>query len=110
VRVLADRGAEVHCAANATQALDIACRMTPRVLVSDIGMPGEDGFALIQRLREKGFSAKTLPAIAVSALARDEDRQQGMAAGYQYYFAKPVDVEGIVQAVVSVTERSAVGS
>jgi CheY-like chemotaxis protein len=108
VRVLADRGAEVHCAANVTQALDIASRTAPRVLVSDIGMPGSDGYALIQLLRERGFSAKELPAIAVSGLARAEDRQQGMDAGYDFYFAKPVDVEGIVEAVAAVTERQTI--
>ena len=79
-----------------------------RVLVSDIGMPGSDGYALIQLLRERGFSAKELPAIAVSGLARAEDRQQGLAAGYDFYFAKPVDVEGIVEAVAAVTERQTI--
>jgi PAS domain S-box-containing protein len=102
MRVLSDRGAEVHGAATAAQALELVVRISPRVLVSDIGMPKEDGLALIRKLRERGFVGPELHAIAVTALARAEDRQKSLAAGYDGFFVKPVDLDALVESVASV--------
>jgi len=68
--------------------------------VSDIGMPGEDGFRLIMRLRDLPVSAGgQIPALAVTAFARDEDRQLALASGYDDYLSKPVDAIRLVTAV-----------
>jgi PAS domain S-box-containing protein len=105
-RVLSDRGAEVHIASSAAQALQIASWAAPRVLVSDIGMPGEDGYSLIRALRQRGFSPAELQAIAVTALARVEDRQKGLAAGYDTFFVKPIDIAALVETVDSLARRT----
>jgi CheY-like chemotaxis protein len=61
------------------------------VLISDIGIPRQDGFDLIRAIRALGHTAATLPAIALTAFARPEDRAQSMTAGFQLHLAKPVD-------------------
>jgi PAS domain S-box-containing protein len=109
-RVLADHGAEVRCASTAAQALSLARRSAPRVLVSDIGMPGEDGYALIRQLREQGFPSGELFAIALTALARSEDRERALAAGYDGYFVKPVNLDALVSRVASIARPSTLTS
>ena len=105
-RVLADHGAEVRCASSVAQALGLAHRSAPRVLISDIGMPGEDGYSLIRQLREQGFPSGELYAIALTALARSEDRERALAAGYDAYAAKPVNLDALVSRVASVGRPS----
>jgi CheY-like chemotaxis protein len=61
------------------------------VLVSDLSMPGEDGYALVGRLRALGGDVGKIPAVALTALARTEDRERALAAGFQNYLPKPVD-------------------
>ena len=105
-RVLADHGADVRCASTVAQALGLAQRSAPRVLISDIGMPGEDGHALIRQLREQGFPKGELFAIALTALARTEDRDRALAAGYDGFFSKPVNLDALVSRVASVARSS----
>ena len=95
-RVLSDEGAEIHSAANAAQALVLAERVAPRVVVSDISMPGTDGYALIRELRRRNREGAELYAIAVTAQARDVDRQRGLAAGYDDFLVKPIDLDVLV--------------
>lgn len=72
----------------------------PHVLVSDIGMPLEDGYSLIQRIRsDRDPATKKLPAIALTAYAREEDRQQAIKVGFQTHLAKPVDPEALAIAI-----------
>jgi len=68
----------------------------PDILISDIRMPEENGYSLIQSLRAAGVST---PAIALTALARREDADAAQAAGFQLHIAKPIDVAGLVDAV-----------
>jgi CheY-like chemotaxis protein len=77
--------------------------MAPDVLVSDIGMPDEDGYALLRRLREiEAGTARQTPVIALTALARPEDRIRILAAGFQMYVAKPVQLDELTVVVASV--------
>ena len=85
-------GAEVRTSSSAAEALVAIEEFNPDVLVSDIGMPGEDGYTLIKQVREseKG-SDKRLPAVALTAFARTEDRFQALQAGYNMHVPKPVE-------------------
>jgi CheY-like chemotaxis protein len=95
--VLRYAGAEVLTAGSATAALEALRRTPPDVLVSDIGMPDEDGFYLIGRLRslpaEEGGAT---PAIALTAYATDDDRQRSLSAGFENHLPKPVEPAELV--------------
>ena len=90
--VLQQAGAEVISVGSAAEALDTLHHRRADVLISDIGMPDEDGYALIHRVRALGpKSGGTVPAIALTANARAEDRSHALAAGFQMHLAKPID-------------------
>jgi signal transduction histidine kinase/CheY-like chemotaxis protein len=99
--------AVVTTATSASQAIDVLQREHIDVLLADIAMPGEDGYALIRRLRALNVEAASIPAAALTALARDEDRQQALEAGFQLHLAKPIDVASLVSAVASLGKLSA---
>jgi PAS domain S-box-containing protein len=90
-RILQDADADVLAVANVDAALDRLADFDPELLISDIGMPQQDGYDLIRRVRDSGYSAKRLPAIALTAFARAEDRATALDAGYQAHLAKPLD-------------------
>jgi signal transduction histidine kinase/ActR/RegA family two-component response regulator len=96
--VLLACGAEVETAASAAQALGLLDRWRPDVLVSDIGMPDEDGYALITRVRARADDGR-IPAIALTAYARVEDRVKLLSAGFQLHVAKPLEPAELVAAV-----------
>lgn len=99
--VLVRCGAEVRVAASAQQALEIFGRWRPDVLVSDIGMPGEDGYSLIAKVRGRAPEAGgDVPALAVTAYARGEDGVRTLAAGFQAHLAKPIEPSELGAAVV----------
>jgi PAS domain S-box-containing protein len=102
-------GAKVVCVASVDEALEQISRSRPDVLVSDIGMPGEDGYALIRRVREReGDSQQKLPAIALTAFARSEDRRKAMLAGFQMHVPKPVEAEELTAVVASLAGKRTV--
>lgn len=70
----------------------------PDVVISDIAMPGEDGYQLIQNVRNLKLVPE-LPAIAITAYAKEEDRQRALAAGYHRYLSKPVELREFISAV-----------
>lgn len=85
-------GAAVERAASAAEALAAIERQRPHILLSDVGMPGEDGHSLIRRVREReGPSGLKLPAIALTGYASAEDGARALAAGFQLHIPKPVD-------------------
>ncbi len=85
-------GAKVTTAASATEAFAAIERERPELLVSDVGMPGEDGHGLIRRVREvERVRGGFLPAIALTGYATDEDGARALEAGFQVHIAKPVD-------------------
>jgi PAS domain S-box-containing protein len=106
-RVLAECDAEVETVASAAAALEAVRRHRPDVLVSDLGMPGEDGYELVRRLRAlPPDQGGTVPAAAVSALARPEDRRRALEAGYQVHVAKPVEAAELLAAVARLVEAA----
>jgi CheY-like chemotaxis protein len=100
--ILEQYGAEVLTAASTRQALEILDHWQPDALVSDLAMPGQDGYELIQQLRSRGAKrGGNIPAVALSAYTRSEDRQRAMSAGFQTHVSKPVDPEELVNVVAN---------
>jgi PAS domain S-box-containing protein len=102
---------EVRTASCASDAYHLLMTWRPDILISDIGMPGEDGFTLMRRLRaaEASQALAHTPAIALTAYARPEDRVQAVGAGYQLHVSKPVDLDELLRAIKSLTPLSHVG-
>jgi CheY-like chemotaxis protein len=99
-RILEDQGAIVATAASAAEAYELLQRARPHVLVCDIGMAHEDGISLVRRVRrDADASIAHIPAVAVTAFARDHDRQQSLHAGFQSHLAKPFDAGELVAIV-----------
>jgi PAS domain S-box-containing protein len=101
-RVLETAGASVAVAASAVEGFELVQSFKPDVVVSDIGMPEEDGYQLIRRIRalDAAQGGKT-PAAALTALARSEDRTRALMAGYQTHVAKPVEPAELTAVVAS---------
>lgn len=100
-------GAEVVTAESAQAALETLAQRKLDVLVSDIGMPSEDGFTLIRQVRSlPAEDAGNIPAIALTAYATEEDRRLALAAGFQEHLAKPVEPAELVAAVASLAGRA----
>ena len=104
--ILIASGAEVRTSTSAADGFEALLAWRPDVLVSDIEMPGEDGFALIRRVRglEGGPAART-PAVALTAYGRVEDRLRTLAAGYSMHVPKPVDPAELATIVASLAGR-----
>jgi CheY-like chemotaxis protein len=104
-RLLKECAATVTTAASAREALAHVERDKPDVLVSDIGMPEHDGYALIRWIRRLEGERGEIPAIAFTAYARPEDRAKAIQAGYQLHLAKPVEPMRLVSMVASLVKR-----
>ncbi|HVG10605.1 MAG TPA: ATP-binding protein [Thermoanaerobaculia bacterium] len=105
---LEELGAEVDSMPSAADALASLHRSGADVLVADIGMPGEDGYSLIHKIREIDGILGRLPAIALTAYAGDADRLRALEAGFQIHLPKPIDPGALAEAVAAVaasTER-----
>jgi CheY-like chemotaxis protein len=109
--MIGEFGAEVRCCSSAAEALEAMNDFRPDVLVSDIEMPGEDGYQLIAKIRarDKERGAQT-PAVALTAYARAEDRVRALAAGYQMHLAKPFEPAELAVVIASVAGRTVRGS
>jgi PAS domain S-box-containing protein len=105
-RVLQEQGAVVSVAADGAAALRMMESLQPDVLVSDIGMPDMDGFALMRNVRAREPKGQRMPALALTAFARAEDRKKALLAGYQSHVAKPVDVAELVIVVAGLVGRT----
>jgi len=105
-RVLAEAGASVCVAGSVSDAVAAFDGCRPDVIVSDIGMPGEDGYALLRKIRARSSAAGgRTPAIALTAFARPEDRRQALLTGFQMHVSKPVEPAELIAAIASVTNR-----
>lgn len=105
-RVLEECGARVLLAGSSAQAMQLLTTNRPHMIISDIGMPGEDGYTLIRKVRalsdEEGGN---VPAAALTAFARAEDRTRALLAGFQTHVAKPVEPAELTAVVASLTAR-----
>jgi PAS domain S-box-containing protein len=101
-KLLEMHGADVKLAGSAREALEILAHSEPDILVSDIGLPGMDGYALIEQIRRKAVTdGGGLLAVALTAYARSEDRTRALLAGYQAHLAKPIESTELVATVAS---------
>ena len=105
--MLTNSGAQVKTAVSVAAALNVLESWPADVLVSDIEMPGEDGYELLRRIRAKERGGRTrLPALALTAYGRPEDRRRTLAAGYNLHLAKPIDPSELVLAVANLVGRT----
>ena len=105
-KVLSSQGASVRSVSKASAALDILAQQRIDVLLSDIEMPGTDGYQLIRELRLRpSQQGGAVPALALSAYARTEDRLRALRAGFQLHLAKPVQPSELVTVVASLAAR-----
>ncbi|TMB09324.1 MAG: response regulator, partial [Deltaproteobacteria bacterium] len=98
---LSSCGAEVRIAGSAAQALEVLTQWRTDVLVTDIGMPGEDGYGLLTKVRGQQGELARLPAVALTAYASRDDRIRLLSAGFQAHVPKPVDPEELVTVVAN---------
>jgi len=103
---LAQHGAQVTAVTNAEDALKALAEKNFEVLISDIGMPKTDGYELMRQIRQQENSTgKRIPAVALTAYARVQDRMQAILAGFSTHIAKPVDANELVTVVASLAGR-----
>jgi signal transduction histidine kinase/ActR/RegA family two-component response regulator len=93
--------AVVLTAASSAEALDLLQHHHVNVLLADIAMPGEDGYTFIRKLRALDVVTAAIPAAALTAFAREEDRQEALKAGFQLHLSKPVDAGSLIAAVAT---------
>ena len=106
-RVLEECDATVITAGSAAEAIKILARNQPDVLLSDIGMPHVDGYEFLKQVRSLDIpQAKSVPAIALTAFARSEDRTRALLAGYLVHVSKPVEPQELVATVASIAGRT----
>jgi PAS domain S-box-containing protein len=105
--ILASAGGQTLVAASAREAVEVFDRRRPDLIVSDIGMPSEDGYSLMRRIRSRSAEeGGRTPAVALTAHARSDDRDGSLRAGFQYHLAKPVapaELLAVVRALVGET-------
>jgi PAS domain S-box-containing protein len=107
--VLAQCEAETLAVASSAEAFEAVKEFNPHILVSDIGMPGEDGYELIRKIRERerAENLKRIPAVALTAYARVEDRLRALSAGFQMHIPKPVEPAELATVIASLTDWKA---
>ncbi|HVF56805.1 MAG TPA: PAS domain S-box protein [Pyrinomonadaceae bacterium] len=104
---IAQCGAEVITAGSAREALEVLQKERPGILISDIGMPDEDGYELIRKVRAlPARGGGKVPAIALTAYARTEDRLRALRSGYQMHVTKPVELTELVTVMASLIQRN----
>lgn len=107
VRILEGRGAQVTAVEGGSPALEMLRSREFDILVSDIGMPDLDGYELMRRVRELDTERPSpIPAIAVTAYARAEDRQRSLLAGYQMHLSKPIEARELIAGIASLLRLS----
>ena len=100
------RQANVTAVSSAGEAIQAIREQRPDVLVSDIAMPGEDGYGLIEKVRSlENGDTQEIPAVAITAYAKDEDRERALSSGFQIYLAKPIELTELVSVVARAARR-----
>jgi signal transduction histidine kinase/ActR/RegA family two-component response regulator len=106
--MLTEYGAKVQAAASAAEALEALQWCKPDVLVSDLAMPGEDGYSLISKVRAlEAENGKLTPAVALTAYVRVEDRARALSAGFNVFVPKPVELSELITAIANLAEPAA---
>lgn len=110
LEVLQYTGALVQAAASAAEGVAAIAAFDPQVILCDITMPDEDGYAFMRKLRTREAARvphrAPIPALALTALSTDGDRQRALAAGFQLHMAKPIDIDRLRTALVELYELS----
>lgn len=101
VLILQERGATVSRAGDFDSAVASLQAQAPDILVSDIGLPGKDGYALMRHIRQAQANFSLLPAIALTAFGREADRQAALAAGFNIHLAKPLQPQKLLAQIKS---------
>ena len=105
--ILEQSGAEVTSVSSVSEALEAVVRLRPDILVSDIGMPDEDGYSLIRQVRShKALNGQKIPAVALTAFASDEERRLALEAGFQVHLSKPIEPDKLVRVVANLVKGS----
>jgi CheY-like chemotaxis protein len=105
--MLAESKAGLQIAASVSEALEILEWYQPDVLVSDLAMPGEDGYSLIRRIRAlAGEKVGRVPAVALTSYVRVEDRMRALSAGFNMFVPKPGQPEKLITAIASLAEAA----
>lgn len=105
--ILEEYNVQVTTATSASEALKAIARSSPDIIISDIAMPGEDGYSLMRKVRSlEPEQGGHIPAIALTAFAREEDRILALDAGFQRHIPKPVDPFELVAVVAKLAEQS----
>jgi len=108
--VISKSGAEVKTCASVPEALETLKQWKPDILMSDIGMPDEDGYSLIRKVRSLSVECGGLiPAAALTAYARDDDRERALAAGFQMHVAKPIGSKELIDTIAGLAGRTIPG-
>jgi two-component system CheB/CheR fusion protein len=106
VEMLTTTGAEVRAAASAAEAMEIFDGFRPQILLSDIGMPTENGHSLIRRIRALGpAQGGDVRALALTAMASAKDRDEALAAGFNMHLAKPIGFDELTEALLTLLHR-----
>jgi signal transduction histidine kinase/ActR/RegA family two-component response regulator len=104
--MLADHGALVQSCLSAAKALEVMDWYRPDVMVLDLAMPDEDGFSLIRKLRDReAVTGKVVPAVALTAHVRIEDRARALSAGFNMFVPKPVEIDELITAIANVASK-----
>ncbi|MEY4560731.1 MAG: hypothetical protein RLZZ618_8 [Pseudomonadota bacterium] len=104
-RILENAGAEVTAFASAAEAVEGLRHTRPQALISDIGMPDMDGYQFMRFIRSREGKNDRIPALALTAFARPEDRKRALVAGYQAHLAKPFDIGELVLLMADLVRR-----
>jgi CheY-like chemotaxis protein len=104
--MLEESKASVQVASSVGEALEVLEWYTPDVLVSDLAMPGEDGYSLISKLRQTENGNGHIPAVALTSYVRIEERTRALAAGFNMFVPKPVQPNELISAIATLAEPS----
>jgi PAS domain S-box-containing protein len=106
-RLIEEQGGHCTLAESGTDALKVIAEKSVNIVISDIGMPDFDGYQLIKKVRTLQTEARNLPAIALTAYARNDDRQRALLAGFQMHLAKPVEPRELIAGIASLLNLQA---
>lgn len=103
--VLSRSGVDVQLASNVAEALQLLGEFEPHIIISDIGMPGEDGYSFIRNVRTRTDDKRNTPAIALTAFSANHDRTRALVAGFNLHLSKPIEPSALIAAVSDLTGR-----